>query len=90
MHTERARDAGFLWERVVEVMGSSGGSGEVVRSREEVVAGLAGKKGCVQCLFKRGGEDRVSFRVLHNWSLWLAGTKKVSPYGFKDFEIWQD
>nr|GFC06362.1 hypothetical protein [Tanacetum cinerariifolium] len=27
--------AGFVWERVVEVMGSSGGNGEVERSEEE-------------------------------------------------------
>nr|GEX04738.1 hypothetical protein [Tanacetum cinerariifolium] len=46
---------GFLWERVVEVMGSSGGIGGVVRSREEVVAGLVGVQG-KQYLFKRGGE----------------------------------
>nr|GEX96795.1 hypothetical protein [Tanacetum cinerariifolium] len=35
---DQARDAGLLWERVAEVMGSSGGSGEVERSGEEVVA----------------------------------------------------
>nr|GEV38569.1 hypothetical protein [Tanacetum cinerariifolium] len=32
---DKARGAGFVWERVVEVMGSSGDSGEVVRSGEK-------------------------------------------------------
>nr|GEZ98458.1 hypothetical protein [Tanacetum cinerariifolium] len=40
-----ARDAEFLWERVGKVMGSSWSSGGVVRSGEEVVAGLAGENG---------------------------------------------
>nr|GEX63012.1 hypothetical protein [Tanacetum cinerariifolium] len=40
-----ARGAGFVWERVVEVMGSSGGSGEVVRSGEEVSGEMAGNRG---------------------------------------------
>nr|GEW88570.1 hypothetical protein [Tanacetum cinerariifolium] len=44
-YSGHGRGAGFLWERVVEVMGSSGGSGGVVRSGEEVVAGLAGVQG---------------------------------------------
>nr|GEX88613.1 hypothetical protein [Tanacetum cinerariifolium] len=40
-----ARGAGFLWERVVEMMGSSRGSGGVVRSEDEVVAGWWEKLG---------------------------------------------
>nr|GEU39310.1 hypothetical protein [Tanacetum cinerariifolium] len=54
----RARSAGFLWERVVEMMGSSGGSGGVERSGEEVVAGLAGKNGVNSVGLNVGGEDR--------------------------------
>nr|GEX14226.1 hypothetical protein [Tanacetum cinerariifolium] len=57
--TSMGKGAGFLWERVWEVMGSSWSSGGVVRSGEEVVAGLAGERGCVQCMFKRGEEDWV-------------------------------
>nr|GEZ59228.1 hypothetical protein [Tanacetum cinerariifolium] len=37
--------AGFVWERVVEVMGSSGDSGGVVRSGEEGGYWYGGKIG---------------------------------------------
>nr|GEU62565.1 hypothetical protein [Tanacetum cinerariifolium] len=47
--------AGFLWE----VMGSSWSSGGVVRSEEEVVAGLAGERGLYSVCLNVGGEDRL-------------------------------
>nr|GEV65860.1 hypothetical protein [Tanacetum cinerariifolium] len=47
--------AGLVWERVVEVMGSSGGSGEVVRSWGDGSYRLAGKTGMnSNCLNVRG------------------------------------
>nr|GFA68464.1 hypothetical protein [Tanacetum cinerariifolium]GFB53961.1 hypothetical protein [Tanacetum cinerariifolium] len=42
------KGAGFLWERVGRVMGSSGNGGEVERSGEEGKVKLAGKLGCIQ------------------------------------------
>nr|GEV99421.1 hypothetical protein [Tanacetum cinerariifolium] len=51
-----ARGAGFVWERVVEVMGSSGGSGGVVRSGEEGSCRFGGKDGMCTVFFKRGGK----------------------------------
>nr|GEV80890.1 aminoacyl-tRNA synthetase, class 1a, anticodon-binding [Tanacetum cinerariifolium] len=69
----RARGVGFVWERVVEVMGSSGGSGEVEISGEEGSGEMAGKSGMNNNCLNVGGEDRVSLGVLHNCSLWARG-----------------
>nr|GEU58401.1 hypothetical protein [Tanacetum cinerariifolium] len=54
---QRARDAGFLWERVGKVMGSSWSSGGVVRSEEEAVAGLAGENGVKSAGLNVGGRQ---------------------------------
>nr|GFA04691.1 hypothetical protein [Tanacetum cinerariifolium] len=51
----------FVMGKVEEVMGSSWSSGGVVRSREEVVAGLAGVFGVNSNRLNVGGEDRVQF-----------------------------
>nr|GEU47720.1 retrotransposon protein, putative, unclassified [Tanacetum cinerariifolium] len=53
---DRARGAGFVWERVVEVMGSSGGSGGVVRSEEEGSCRFDGKEGMCTVFFEREGK----------------------------------
>nr|GEZ05872.1 reverse transcriptase domain-containing protein [Tanacetum cinerariifolium] len=55
---EQARGVGFVWERVVEVMGSSGGSGEVERSGEEGSGEMAGKTGMNSNCLNVGGKDR--------------------------------
>nr|GEX23376.1 hypothetical protein [Tanacetum cinerariifolium] len=52
-----ARDAGFLWERVGKVMGSSWSSGGVVRSGEEAVAGLARENGVNSVGLNVGGRQ---------------------------------
>nr|GEX54329.1 hypothetical protein [Tanacetum cinerariifolium] len=54
------KGAGFLWERVGKVMGSSWSSGEVVRSGEKAVAGLA-RVGMNSNHLKRGGEEDRGF-----------------------------
>nr|GEV10991.1 hypothetical protein [Tanacetum cinerariifolium] len=55
----RAKDAGFLWEGVGKVMGSSWSSGGVVRSGEEAVAGLVGENG-MNSAGLNVGEDRIT------------------------------
>nr|GFA87607.1 hypothetical protein [Tanacetum cinerariifolium] len=62
-----ARGVGFVWERVVEVMGSSGGSGEVERSREEGSGEMARKTGMNSDYLNVGGEDRdVPLSMIRN------------------------
>nr|GEZ74612.1 hypothetical protein [Tanacetum cinerariifolium] len=52
-----ARGDGFLWERVVEMMGSSGSSGGVVRNRDEVLQ-VGEKTGINSECLNVGEEDR--------------------------------
>nr|GEX75916.1 hypothetical protein [Tanacetum cinerariifolium] len=85
----RARGAGFLWERVVEVMGSSWSSGVVVRSGEEVVAGLAGVFGVNSNRLNVGGEDKVPRNGMtkDRWLLELEVVEELYEESIEDEEV---
>nr|GEW21296.1 hypothetical protein [Tanacetum cinerariifolium] len=71
---ELAMVAGFLWERVGKVMGSSRNGGEVERSEEEGWVMLARNWGCVQQwllgFVRESGESDGKY-----WEWWRSGEK---------------
>nr|GFA43873.1 hypothetical protein [Tanacetum cinerariifolium] len=81
------QSARCCWGMMVEVMGSSRSGGEEAGNVRDSVAGCGGKWGSEQCFFNRGGRKGVYLAYLHNWSLWLTRTNKVSPCWYESFGI---
>nr|GEX90801.1 hypothetical protein [Tanacetum cinerariifolium] len=73
------KGAGFLWERLGRGHGSNGNGGEVERSGEEAVAGLAGEKWCEQCWCKHRGKTSIN-RSLPDGIICKASYLKKGEY----------